>query len=52
MKPSVKRNIILHKQVWAFLWRIMPKACKEYHIHRKRQSFTIDYGMYNDGVQH
>jgi len=29
MKPSTLRYIRTEQDVWAFLWRIMPKAVKE-----------------------
>ena len=37
MKPSVKRELELAKQVSTWLWRFMPKPMKELHAYVKLQ---------------
>ena len=42
-KPNVIRYIRLEQDVWAFLWRLMPKACKELSSHKQLTKQT-NYG--------
>lgn len=34
MSPSLRRYIQTEQDIWAFLWRFMPKACKEVKVNR------------------
>ena len=35
MKPSQERYYKTEHEVWAFLWRLMPHACKDMLKHQK-----------------
>lgn len=58
MKPSTLRYIRNEQDVWGLLWRIIPRAVREYSTARKLRKQNInpdqwrDPAIDNDGVIH